>query len=393
MSEAMRQQPDRDPIDDALLDELEAEPRPDAQARGRVYEEIARRHQDPIVRRVAPAMGYDLTATEDVVQETFYDAFRYLEQHVTIPAPRLLGPWLHGVARNRRYANWRKHRELLAADESAVAELSDGALARQREVRDDPAATDEAARLIEEVRTALSEEERRLFQLRFTKGIRPGRIAVKLGRNPSTVSDHCTHLTKKVGRYVGLLLLVRGDRTKCPELRTLLEEYEDRNGARFTAELAKLVQRHLDTCPTCGDCEVWRVEQREQLRMHAPVVFPLLLGLGLRRAIEHRIQEVCHSGSRVRRSPVAAVPTACPRSDALRQANPSTLAEAPLGDLHARGRCSGHRRRRRTRSVARRTGDHKPGEHPWSRGHPQRDDRPRAGRGRPETRRACRPRA
>lgn len=281
--------------DATLLAALEVDPRPSASARNEIYEQITRRHGNAIVRLVTSSMDGDLAGTDDVVQETFADAFSYLEREGTLPPPGLLGPWLRGVARNRVKAYWRKHRERPAADEAGVAELNDRALSRELEVRDDPDRTNEARRLIAAVQDALSESEQQLFRLRFTQGLPPAEIAEHLGKNSKTVSNRCTDLTKKVGSYFGLLLLVRGDRTNCPELRALLETHERDHGTAFTAELALLVQQHVDTCPTCGDCAVCRTEQRHLLRMAAPVVFPILLSLALRRAISDRIREICHT--------------------------------------------------------------------------------------------------
>ncbi|MFI9101119.1 sigma-70 family RNA polymerase sigma factor [Streptomyces fildesensis] len=282
--------------DRALLAALEVHPRPDAATRNQVYEQIARWHQDAILRLAARDMSEDLAGTWDVVQETFVDAFVYLERNVTVPPPRLLGPWLRGIARNRVRAYWRKHRERPAADETNVAELNDTKMAQDLAVHDDPVKTAEARRLIAETEAALTKDEQQLFLLRFTKGLRPAEIATQLGENSKTVSNHCTALTKKVGRYCGLLVLTRSDRTNCPALDAILATYEQVHGFTFTAELATLVQRHVDICPDCGNCAVCRTEQRALLRLAAPVVFPLLLTLALRRTITHSIQEICHTG-------------------------------------------------------------------------------------------------
>ncbi|MGW1208967.1 RNA polymerase sigma factor [Streptomyces sp. NPDC002499] len=304
---------DREDADDeALLDVLEELPRPAVEIRIRVYDQIVRRHQDAIVRLVARDMSDDLAATQDVVQETFTDAFVYLERHTTLPPPRLLGPWLRGVARNRMKAYWRKHRVRPAADENAVGELSDQERARDAAIRDNTGRTAEARRLIAEVEAALSEDDQQLFRLWFTEGLRPAEIAERLGTNPSTTGNRCSELTKKVGRYCGLLLLVRGDRTNCPDLRAILETHEEQHGPRFTAELAQAVRRHLDTCPTCGDCAVCRDEKRILLSQAAPVVFPLLLALALRRELAHRIREVCYSGPAPGGLPSTASPQSAP---------------------------------------------------------------------------------
>ena len=312
MPETMSPAERDDADDEALLDALETLPRPAGETRIRVYEQIARRHQDVIVRLVARDMGDDLVATQDVVQETFADAFVYLERHTTLPPPRLLGPWLRGVARNRMKAHWRKYRERPAADENTVGELSDRERARHAAIRDNPERTADAWRLIAEVEAALSEDDQQLFRLRFTEGLRPADIAERLGTNPSTTGNRCSELTRKVGRYCGLLLLVRADRTNCPLLRAIQETHEEEIGPKFTAELAKAVQRHLDTCPTCGDCAVCRTEKRVLLSQAAPVVFPLLLALALRREIAHRIREVCYSGPPPGGLPTTASPQSAP---------------------------------------------------------------------------------
>ncbi|MFI9102946.1 RNA polymerase sigma factor [Streptomyces fildesensis] len=282
----------RELTEDELLDCLEQEPRPPLQARTEVYSEIARRHGPAVLRYISRQVD-DYHEIQDVVQEAFTDAFAYLEKHTSIRAPRRLGPWLTGVAKNRVHAHWRGRTSRPGLQDGTVQELKE----RESEVRegDDPVLAAQVRRLLPEVCATLDPEGQELYRLRIEEGLTSKVIATRLRQSPKTVGNKCTELAKTVAQRYHILLLVRGDRTVCADLRDILEAHEAEHGRAFTQDLAKTVMDHYSTCPTCGDCAVCRYELQQLVRDNAPALVPVLLAAALRERIERALQDVADS--------------------------------------------------------------------------------------------------
>jgi RNA polymerase sigma-70 factor, ECF subfamily len=115
----------------------------------------------------------DRALAEDLLQETFHDAYRASRALPDIRNPRA---WLYGIARNHALGALRRQRRLQRA------------LARLVLRNEQPAAIDsEAASILSLLEQTLTPEDRALVLLRHLHGFDASELAEMTGRSPAAV--------------------------------------------------------------------------------------------------------------------------------------------------------------------------------------------------------------
>jgi RNA polymerase sigma-70 factor, ECF subfamily len=115
----------------------------------------------------------DRALAEDLLQETFHDAYRASRALADIRDPRA---WLYGIARNHALVALRRQRRL------------DRAIARLVLRNEQPAAIDsEAASILNLLEHTLPPEDRALVLLRHLHGFDANELAEMTGRSPAAV--------------------------------------------------------------------------------------------------------------------------------------------------------------------------------------------------------------
>jgi RNA polymerase sigma-70 factor, ECF subfamily len=115
----------------------------------------------------------DRALAEDLLQETFHDAYRASRKLPDIRNPRA---WLYGIARNHALVALRRQRRL----ERAIARLV---------LRTEPAAAIDgrAASILNLLEQTLTPEDRALVLLRHLHGFDANQLAEMTGRSPAAV--------------------------------------------------------------------------------------------------------------------------------------------------------------------------------------------------------------
>lgn len=85
-----------------------------------VWEEVARRHYEPILHWMTAKTG-DVEVALDLTQETFIDAYRHRQR---LLAGKTLGPWLNGIARYNLLSYWRRRYLITFLSIEALSERS-----------------------------------------------------------------------------------------------------------------------------------------------------------------------------------------------------------------------------------------------------------------------------
>ena len=115
----------------------------------------------------------DRALAEDLLQETFHDAYRARRALPTIRNPRA---WLYGIARKHALGALRRQRRL------------DRAIARLVLRNEQPAAIDRrAAAILNLLEDTLAPEDRALVLLRYLHGFDANELAEMTGRSPAAV--------------------------------------------------------------------------------------------------------------------------------------------------------------------------------------------------------------
>jgi RNA polymerase sigma-70 factor (ECF subfamily) len=145
------------------------------------YAELVRRHQQD-VRRVVGALLRDLRSTEDLVQQTFVDAYRHLDR---FRPGADFAAWLKGIARNLARmeirARTREGRRLDAYQALLEIRWREEDRAHRRET-----AVGDALR---ECREAVGGDAALALSMRYVQGRPFGEISDRLGRSVQAVQQ------------------------------------------------------------------------------------------------------------------------------------------------------------------------------------------------------------
>jgi len=150
-------------------------------------------YEPPVYGLCRKLLGGDSAEAEDLTQETFFRAYRYLPR---LEDPERFGPWLYQIARSL----CRDRRRRAQVEKRALAERADDLRRRAGEVEDDGACS--------EVGKALSDlprEENEAITLRYFEGLSYDEITRRLGLTFSQVD----HLIRKARARLERRLRVR----------------------------------------------------------------------------------------------------------------------------------------------------------------------------------------
>lgn len=162
----------------------EPTPRPAAPAEDtRAFEELFARCEQRLGRFLAQ-MVRDRSLAEDLLQDTFHDAFRARLQLATVENKEA---WLFGVARNRALNALRGRRRLRAALERLVR-------------RDNRVETDdhELLALRDLLERHLPSQEGALLILRYLHGFSAPELAAMTGQTPEAIRQRLARAKKKL---------------------------------------------------------------------------------------------------------------------------------------------------------------------------------------------------
>lgn len=174
------------------------------------FDEVVRRHQEPLLRFALGLLG-DLDEAADVVQETFICAY---ERIAGFRGGSTLYTWLYRIAYNRSISllRRRKVRRLLRLDRHGEDGEGEGAGVRlQLVAADDPGADLERAERMRQVERAIASlppRQRSIFVMRHFEGLSHGEIARIAGRSEGAIRAGYFHAVRKVRdavRRAGLL--------------------------------------------------------------------------------------------------------------------------------------------------------------------------------------------
>ncbi len=159
------------------------------------FEKLVAIHQDEIFRLVFFRTRSRMDS-EDLTQDIFMSAFRYLPQ---LKDSDRFRPWLYRIALNRVHDFHRKNKFLAFF---GMTEDKGEASAADVELHRDPGALDKVIRQefwshVKELSKRFSPMEREVFSLRFIDDLNLREIALVLNRSESAVKTHLYRAIKK----------------------------------------------------------------------------------------------------------------------------------------------------------------------------------------------------
>lgn len=209
-----------------------------------------REHSDELYR-LAFRMLHDEQAAEDVVQDTFLNAFKGLEQ---FDGRSTLGTWLYRIAYNNGLMRLRAQKPVEWLDDDT--EQSEGDLVPivvpWHETPEEIVVRDETAAQLEQAIAALPEILRTVFQLRDVEERSTAQTAEILGLSEAAVKVRLhrarLQLRGKLSTYFGQKVDPPPTTMTCEQLTPYLSDYIDN---AVEEPLAAAARTHIASCPHC----------------------------------------------------------------------------------------------------------------------------------------------
>lgn len=206
-------------------------------------------HSDELYRLALRVLG-DASEAEDVVQETFFNAFKSLN---TFDGRSSLGTWLFRIAYNAALMRLRTRKRVVPMDDAddeevptpqqVVAWSEEPEVLLQRK---------EAADILDKAIAALPHTLREVFVLRDVEQVSTAETAQRLGLSESAVKVRLHRarmaLRERLTDYFGERAPSQVRTITCEQLLKYLSEYIDHE---LNEPLERKASEHIATCPHC----------------------------------------------------------------------------------------------------------------------------------------------
>lgn len=207
-------------------------------------------HSDELYRLAYRMLRNEQTA-EDIVQDTFLNAFKGLEQ---FDGRSTLGTWLFRIAYNNALMRLRAQKpvEPLEDDAGSSGDVVTPIVVPWRETPEEIFARRESASQLKEAMDALPETLRTVFQLRDVEERSTAETAEILGLSQSAVKVRLHRarllLREKLSGYFGAEVEPQVATLTCEQLTPYLSDYIDN---AVDEPLAAVAREHIASCPHC----------------------------------------------------------------------------------------------------------------------------------------------
>ncbi|MEM9520785.1 MAG: sigma-70 family RNA polymerase sigma factor [Actinomycetota bacterium] len=200
------------------------------------WADLYRRHA-PATQTAAFLRLRDQHRAADVTSQTWLLAWTRLDQ---LREPAAFKGWVAQIGRNVATDVIRRAKpsesdeilSLLPADQPDPGE---------------PAAGNEAARLLWDAAEVLTDRDRQVLAYHLRLGLTSAELADVLDVSPAHASVLVNRATERIEKAVAMLVLTRHGRAGCEELAALLVDWD----GRWTSAIRTKVQRHETQCETC----------------------------------------------------------------------------------------------------------------------------------------------
>lgn len=206
----------------------------DRQAFAAVYDTYA----DPI-HSFCVGVLHDRAEAADATQDTFLIAYQRLG---SLRDASKLRSWLYAVARNECLRRVRERQRTVSAED--LGQPVDTA-----EAPEDTVARRELQELVWQAAEGLAPRDRAILDLNLRQGLDGQELADALGIERQHAYVLLSNLKSRMERGLGALLVARLGRDDCPELQSLLQDWD----GHFTPLVRKRVARHVERCAACSE--------------------------------------------------------------------------------------------------------------------------------------------
>jgi RNA polymerase sigma factor (sigma-70 family) len=268
----MNARPRPDSRDDARL--VRAATAGDRNAFAAIYDRYADRLHD---------FCWGLLRDRDEAADATRDAFLVAAERLgQLRDPERLRPWLYAVARSQALRRLRARPRV--APEEEMPDLPDPAPGPEQS-----AERADLSQLVWDAAGGLSPRDRALLDLHLRHGLEGAELGQAMNIEPGHADVLLSRLRDQVERSLGAFLVARLGRDDCPELSSILSEWD----GRFSPLIRNRVARHVDTCEVCGPARRRLASPVALLAAVPPVPAPAFL----RRRVMERVDLTAGAGS------------------------------------------------------------------------------------------------
>jgi RNA polymerase sigma factor (sigma-70 family) len=178
----------------------------------------------------------DRTAAEDLLQQTFLDAWQSLK---SLQDPTKVRAWVYALARHVGNDHLRSRGAAVPLEAIPEPEVDEPG-------PEDVAISNDATRLVWSAAASLEPQHREALNLSLRHGLTYREVGEVLGLRATRAHDLLIRSREALGRAVQMLLVARSS-ASCPDLRVLAP----RVGGPLTIEQRRAVDHHLRLCPAC----------------------------------------------------------------------------------------------------------------------------------------------
>lgn len=176
----------------------------------------------------------------DAVADSFV---LFAERLPQLRDPERLRPWLYAITRSECLRRLKARKRVAYGGEEQLIAMADDGLGPER--RAEQAALRE---LVWAAAAGLADRDRALLDLHLRQGLEGAELGEAMGTTAANAYVMLTRLRAQVERSLGALLIARMGRDDCPDLASLLSEWD----GTFTVLVRKRVARHVDGCAICA---------------------------------------------------------------------------------------------------------------------------------------------
>jgi RNA polymerase sigma factor (sigma-70 family) len=214
----------------------------DRDALGALYDRFS-----PGLFDTARAMLRDSDAAGDVVQDVFCVAATRLAQ---LRDPDRVKPWLYAVARHEIYRRTkRRSREGSSLDAYVEARGDDPMASPDPFAEAAGVVSADLASFVRDAAAGLDESDQLLLELSARQGLVGADLAAAMGISAGQAHSMLFRMRERLERAVGAVVVARAGRRRCPELATVLTNWD----GSFDVLWRKRIARHIDACDTCQE--------------------------------------------------------------------------------------------------------------------------------------------
>lgn len=176
----------------------------------------------------------------DAVADSF---ILFAERLPQLRDPSRLRPWLYAITRSECLRRLKARKRVAYGGEEQLIEMADDAPtpdrhAEQAALRD----------LVWDAAAGLADRDRAILDLHLRQGLEGAELGEAMGTTAANAYVMLNRLRAQVERSLGALLIARMGRDDCPDLATVLGDWD----GSFSVLVRKRVARHVDSCAVCA---------------------------------------------------------------------------------------------------------------------------------------------